>query len=368
VTSPEQIRRQIDEVVRKRADAEKRLADARRAQANKEAAAASFRSKADKTSSASSAQSYRRQAESAQKEAIAQGKKGGNASATIAACGKKEADLSRSLSSALAQERRDEARARQQQEAEDKRARRRLAEAERRAHERERLVERARTDALVSATEEKLSRQIRQLHPPRPERLRILYVTASPEGDLRVDKEIRRVKRGVKSATLRELVQIEHLSAATPSDLLDGLSGFRPHVVHFSGHAGEDALVFDTDAKSDNPGHEVSRDLFARAIRAVDEPPSLVVLNACRSETHLGGLLEVIPLAIGMTDEVGDPDAMSFAARFYTAIADGQSVSSAYEAARVQMELDGMPDADLPVLRAQEGVDAGDVVLVIPPE
>ena len=43
-------------------------------------------------------------------------------------------------------------------------------------------------------------------------------------------------------------------------------------------------------------------------------------------------------MAIGMSDEIGDPDAMSFAARFYTAIADGQSVRSAYEAARIQME------------------------------
>ena len=47
------------------------------------------------------------------------------------------------------------------------------------------------------------------------ERLRILYVTAAADGDLRVDKEIRGVKKGVKAATLRDLVEIEPLLAAT---------------------------------------------------------------------------------------------------------------------------------------------------------
>lgn len=73
-------------------------------------------------------------------------------------------------------------------------------------------------------------------------------------------------------------------------------------------------------------------------------------------------------MAIGMADEVGDPDAMSFAARFYTAIADGQSVQSAFNLAVVQMEMDGMEDADLPALRARPSLDAGDQPLVIPAE
>jgi CHAT domain len=368
MSSPEQIRRQIDDLVKKRADAEKRVGDARAKQAKKEAEAASNRSRAERTPSATTARSYLRSAKSAEKQAIAEGNKGADESKKIAALTKKEADLSKALSSALEKQRREEARTRRRQAAEDASARKRLEDAERRARERERQAERARTDALVSATEDRLSHQIAQLRPPQIERLRILYVTAAPEADLRVDKEIRRVKRGVKSATHRDLVTIEHLSAATASDLLDGLSGLRPHVVHFAGHANESVLIFDTEADDDNPGHEISSDLFARAVGAVDEPPILVVLNACESEAHLGTLVEVVPVAIGMSAEIGDRDAMSFAARFYTAIADGQSVSSAYEAARVQMEFDGMPDADLPVLNAREGVDPAAVALVIPPE
>jgi CHAT domain len=360
VSSPERIRAQIDEVVKKRAEAERRRADALSKQAKKASEAASYRAKAEKASSASMARSYLRQAETAEKAALSEGNKAAEESKKIAGYAKKEAELSKALSAAINKEGADQERARKRQAEQDARARKRLDEATRRA-------ERARTESLISATESRLSSEIAQLRPPKVERLRILYVTAASEGDLRVDKEIRRVRKGVKAATLRELVEIEHLSAATPSDFLDGMSGFKPHVVHFSGHANADVLAFDTDDDHGNPGQEVSASLFARAVGAVDAPPLLVVLNACHSEAHLTRLLDVVPMAIGMSDEIGDADAMSFAARFYTAIADGQSVSSAFEAARVQMEFDGMPDADLPVLRVRQGIDPADAPLVIPP-
>ncbi|TFV52854.1 hypothetical protein [Blastococcus sp. TF02A-35] len=378
MSSLEQIRRQIDEAVKKRAEADKQAADARVKQAKKEADAASYRSRADRASSQSMARSYLRQAESAQKEALTLGAKAAGYSTKSAQFSKKEADLSRALSTALDKQRSDEQRvqkqrqladqrAQKQREADEKRARERLQLAERRAREREQQAERARTQALMAATESRLQQQIAEIRPPQVERLRILYVTAASDGDLRVDKEIRRVKKGVKAATLRDLVEIEPLLAATGADLLDGMSGFKPHVVHFAGHADEDVLVFDTEADGDNLGQVITKSVFARAMGAVDNPPVLVVLNACHSTGHLDELLTVVPMAIGMSDEIGDPDAMSFAARFYTAIADGQSVRSAYEAARIQMEMDGMSDADLPVLRAQDTVDPAATPLIIPP-
>lgn len=161
------------------------------------------------------------------------------------------------------------------------------------------------------------------------------------------------MKNAVRAATHRELVEIEHLPAATTSDLLDALADFRPHVVHFSGHAASDVLEFDTGSDVHGPGHPVSADVFARAIAAVDEPATLVVLNACDSEPQLQGLLAVVPLAVGMSDDIRDPDAMTFAARFYRNVAEGQSIASSFEAARTQLELDGLTDAELPLLVAK---------------
>jgi len=200
--------------------------------------------------------------------------------------------------------------------------------------------------------------------PLRAGSLRILYLTATPEGDLRVDHEIRRVKAAVRAATHRDLIEIEHLPAATAGDLLDGLTRFRPHVLHFSGHANEDMLVLDRDDPEHNEGHEVATDLFQRAIAAVDQPPTLVVLNACESAAQLPGLLTKVPFAIGMSDTVGDVDTIVFATRFYSAVAEGQSVQAALDLARVELALAGLPDADLPIL---ETTADPSVPLVLPP-
>jgi hypothetical protein len=67
-----------------------------------------------------------------------------------------------------------------------------------------------------------------------------------------------------------------------------------------------------------------------------------------------------------MAESVGDRDAMAFAARFYSAIAEGQSVQAAHKLAQVQMLFDGLDDADVPVLASGLGVDPSQVILVNP--
>ncbi len=122
MSSPEQIRRQIDEAVKKRAEADKQAADARVKQAKKEADAASYRGRADRATSQSMARSYLRQAESAQKEALTLGAKAADYSTKSAQFSKKEADLSRALSTALGKQRSDEQRVQKQRRLADQRA------------------------------------------------------------------------------------------------------------------------------------------------------------------------------------------------------------------------------------------------------
>lgn len=362
----ESIERKRNELAKKRADYEKRLADAQEKQAQKGREAVEARTKATSASSPTTARGYIQRAEAASRAALAEAKKAAEVARQLAGCARQDAGLGRALSDAIRKERADEQSARKRQAAADARSRKDQEEAARRALIRERERALSHTRALIDDVEGRMTRKLEAIRPPKAEPLRILYLTAASEGDLRVDKEIRRVKKGIKSATHRDQVVIEHLSAATASDLLDGLTSMRPHVLHFSGHANEEVLAFDTEATGDNPGQLISAGLFARAVGSVDEPPFLVVLNACKSGGHLEKLLEFVPIAIGMRDSVGDADASSFAARFYSAITEGQSVGSAYKAARVQMELDGMDDAELPVLRSRNGVDPAAVPLVIP--
>jgi hypothetical protein len=392
VSSADQIRRRIGETQNKRLDVEKKIADARRSQSRKNEEAATYRQRAAKATSSSQQSMYARQADSAERAALTEGRRIADESRRSADLLKTETGLNKDLTKALSEAARDDQRAREKQARDDKSARERAqrdaraqqALADRRAaDDRRRLDEQAATAraeaarfaaeqealtrSLVADAETRIRAEIAAVRPPVAEQLRILFLTASSYGDLRVDEEIRRVKAGVRAAAHRDLVRIDHVPAATSGDLLDGLARTLPHVVHFSGHADPTTIVLDTGSDTHGPGHDVPASAFAQAVGSVDPSPVLVVLNAGQSEAHLAGLLLHVPIAIGMADTVGDRDAMAFAARFYAAVAEGQPVKGAFDLAVAQLLLDGLPDADLPVLAAAAGIDPATVRLVVPP-
>ncbi|MEO8749010.1 MAG: CHAT domain-containing protein [Allobranchiibius sp.] len=202
---------------------------------------------------------------------------------------------------------------------------------------------------------------------PRPEKLRVLILGAAAAGDLRVGREQKRIRTAVESALHRELIEIDVRPAATTNDLLDGITKFRPHIVHFSGHSSEELIEFEDERDEPHEGVIVTTRAFRRAIGATDTPPLLVLLNACNSAAQIYELVEqVVPFAVGMADEIDDGDAINYAAQFYAAIANGQSIQSAHLSGQASLELAGLAGADLPTLAHSPDVDAAAVVLVTP--
>jgi len=195
----------------------------------------------------------------------------------------------------------------------------------------------------------------------------VLLLGASSEGDLRVGREQKRIRSAVESALHRDLIELDVRPAATASDLLDGITKFRPHVVHFSGHSNEDLIVFEHDTDAPHAGHVVTARAFSRAIAATDDPPLLVLLNACKSAAQIDQLVaDVVPFAIGMADSIDDGDAINSAAQFYASIANGQSVRSAHLSGQAALEMAGLDGAELPTLAAAPDVDPGATILVEP--
>lgn len=221
------------------------------------------------------------------------------------------------------------------------------------------------------------------VRPPDPEPLRVLYLTANPhavettiqhpDGSvetsnvwLRVDYEVRQVKDMLRKSKYRDLVRIEHLPAATNMDLLDGLNDHRPHIVHFSGHASSWGLLLEND-EGNQDGEGMDFGLLARILGATDEPPRLVVLNACQSLDGADDLLQTVPTVIGMSDSINDASAVTFAARFYSGIASAQSVATAVEQAKVSLLAASLDGEELPEVRARDDVDPSELVFVTPP-
>ena len=85
--------------------------------------------------------------------------------------------------------------------------------------------------------------------------------------------------------------------------------------------------MFEDDDDEPHQGFIVSASAFARAVRATDTPPLLVLVNSCMSAGQIDALVEsVAPFAIGMADSIEDADAIVYAARFYASVANGESL------------------------------------------
>ncbi|MFG3545594.1 MULTISPECIES: hypothetical protein [Streptomyces] len=222
-------------------------------------------------------------------------------------------------------------------------------------------------ESRLSAAEGQVDIVMKELRAPKPEKLRILLLGASSAGDLRVGQEQQRIRAAVERATHRDLVELDAHPAATADVFLNALTRFRPHVVHFSGHSAHDLIYFE---RGEDDFHEeaiVSAGAFASAIAAVDEKPLLVLLNSCHSAAQAQKLVDTVPFAIGMSDSIGDTDAITYAARFYASVADGQSVQGAHLLSKAAIALNGLLDDELPILAHPADVDPGTTKLVTPP-
>ena len=165
----------------------------------------------------------------------------------------------------------------------------------------------------------------------------------------------------------RDQIDLDVRPAATTADLLDGITKFRPHVVHFSGHSNEALIVFEDEQDEHHEGVIVTARAFAKAIEATDEPPLLVLLNSCKSSAQIDDLAaQVVPFAIGMADSIEDGDAINYAAQFYATIANGQSINASHLSGQEALELAGLEGAELPTLACAQDVDPATTILVKP--
>lgn len=193
--------------------------------------------------------------------------------------------------------------------------------------------------------------------------LDVLYLTANPRGDLRVEAEVYQVQQEVRGSKLRDSIDVHYRPAADLDSLTQGLNDLAPAIVHFSGHGNESGVGTD-DAKSVRPaGKLVSFDLLAKAIAATDKPPQVIVLNSCKSAGAKKSFLPPAKAIVAMGDSIGDLAAIAFAAKFYAAIAAGQSLHSAFAQGRVAVEAVSIDDADTPKLVLAKNVNPKKIIL-----
>jgi len=345
-----QYERSLDAKRRQRIAAADQAARYRQTESSKRAEAADARARAERTKSGATQGSRLRQAADADKAAARAGRNAGEWEKRAARYQREEGSLEEKVT----------------------RAQRAQAQAADRAR---RLVQQQAAQALadvnqrVGETEILVADVVRELRAPKQEKLRVLLLGAASDGGLRIGREQQRIENAVRNANHRDAIEIRSRPAATTADLFDGITQFKPHVIHFSGHSDHDAIEFEHDRdEPHDQGAIVTARAFAESIAAPDDPPLLVLLNSCNSASQIDDLIEKtsIEFAIGMADEIDDGDAITYAAQFYAAVADGQSIGAANALGRARLKADGLEGADLPTLAHRDDVDPNATYLVTP--
>jgi hypothetical protein len=214
----------------------------------------------------------------------------------------------------------------------------------------------------------------------------ILFLAANPNGTdrLALDREARSIHAELKRSGHRDRFDFVTRWAAEPLDLLREVRELRPTVVHFSGHGGRaqgvggsrhgrDVVVEVTASDRDPHGlyfhgaldctQFVAPEAIAQTLDAAGPSVRLVVLSACFTETVAEALLAHIDCVVGMSGSVQDDAARSFAVGFYGGLGEHESIAVAFKQGRAAINLDGLPDIDMPQLKVRSGFDARQLIL-----
>lgn len=180
---------------------------------------------------------------------------------------------------------------------------------------------------------------------------RILILGANPKNTsiLRLDEEVREIKKAFQLSSNRDDFQIITESAVRVDDLIGFLSNHQPTIVHFCGHGeGTDGLALE-----DNSGQMqlVSTQALAKLFRSFQQQVECVLLNACYSEVQATEIHQHIDCVIGMNKAIGDKAAIKFGVGFYTALWSRMSYEDCFDMGCTSIGLQGIPEFFTPKIK-----------------
>lgn len=204
--------------------------------------------------------------------------------------------------------------------------------------------------------ESKIIKEMISQQPPKPERLRILLVISSPQGDGLTkidDKETTPVLEQIRNIRGAEIGDI--VKDPTLSELSDAIKKRIPHIVHFIGHGREGELALVKSSDEDDYDETIAsnipqtRWINSKAFRNLFSTPKprLIFLHACKGAvaTSQEGFSSIarelayaeIPAVVAMQYNISNRDAGKFAKRFYEELANGRDIDEAVKEGRLEL-------------------------------
>jgi hypothetical protein len=178
----------------------------------------------------------------------------------------------------------------------------------------------------------------------------ILFLSANPSDTarLRLGQEMRDIKEKLQVAKMQDHFSFHEMTSVRPGDLSQAVHDVEPQIIHFAGHGkstGE--LCFENE---DGEIHEVQPDALASLFELIANQVGCVILNACYSKIQAKVIAKHIDYVIGMSGEISDKAAITFAVGFYKALGGGRLFEEAYRFGIVELKLLNIPEHLTPVL------------------
>ena len=159
----------------------------------------------------------------------------------------------------------------------------------------------------------------------------------SDSSRLRLGQELRDIRESLRRSKRRAVFLLESRESVRPEDITQAIHDVEPQIIHFSGHGrstGE--LCFEDMQGRTKP---MDPEALVSLFELVSKQVSCVVLNACYSEIQAKAISKNISFVLGMSKDISDKAAISFAAGFYKALGAGYEFQDAYKFARVKIQL-----------------------------
>lgn len=182
--------------------------------------------------------------------------------------------------------------------------------------------------------------------------IKILFLAANPSDQtrLKLDRESRSIEQALRQSEFRHKFEVIQHWDVRINDLQGLLLRHQPNIVHFSGHGNEASEIILVDNTGNS--YPVSVRALGELFSVLKDNIRCVVLNACYSEAQAQAIAQCIDSVVGMSQEIEDNSAISFATAFYQALGYGRNLKTAFDLGCMQIELEKLNGQDKPKLLA----------------
>jgi hypothetical protein len=200
------------------------------------------------------------------------------------------------------------------------------------------------------------------------DKIRVLFLAADPfraGAAPRLDEEVRAIEQAVGEGPAREALELVPYFATRTRDVQDALLLHEPQIVHFTGHGDAPGAICLADEHG--RAQRVDREALRGLLGVLQGSVRIVVLSGCDTSPTVDALGEVADYTIGINSSPSDGSSLHFAQAFYSALAMGRNVLTAFERGLSEMEMEGRPESAMPVRRIRRGVNLDATLVPRPP-